>query len=321
MNRYSVFTIALLLLSMFCFSQGTKPKTAAKAPVKPATPPKPVLKDLRDSASYTAGIFVVNRYREQGIRNFNSSLVSRAVNDLQTGKKPLLTMEEAEKAITAYQQQLQSNKKPVVKPAKAGVILKDTRDSASYAAGLFLHNFFTSIEITNLNSAVVGKGCNDLQTAKPRLLNDDQANNAVIAYQNKIQLEKNKPNIEAGEKFLSENKKREGVITTPSGLQYEILTAGTGPIPQKEDVVSCNYRGTYIDGTEFDNSNRAGKPVSFSVTRVITGWTEALMMMPVGSKWKLYVPYKLGYGPGKYQSIPGGSTLIFEVELVGINPK
>jgi FKBP-type peptidyl-prolyl cis-trans isomerase len=111
------------------------------------------------------------------------------------------------------------------------------------------------------------------------------------------------------------------VITTASGLQYEIVTQGTGPLPALTDMVSCNYRGTFIDGAEFDNSFKTGKPVVFKVTGVIQGWTEVLQMMPVGSKWKLYIPYQLGYGPGKYNDIPGGSVLLFELELVGIQGK
>ena len=98
-----------------------------------------------------------------------------------------------------------------------------------------------------------------------------------------------------------------------------MITQGTGPLPGKEDKVSCHYIGAYIDGTEFNNSYQMGGPISFSVNGVIKGWTEALLMMPVGSKWKLYVPHTLGYGPGQYQTIPGGSTLVFEIDLLGID--
>ena len=127
---------------------------------------------------------------------------------------------------------------------------------------------------------------------------------------------------EEGEKFLAENKKRPGVITLPDGLQYEILTKGTGPIPTGEDTVVINYLGTLINGQEFDNSYKRGQPLTYPVGRFIRGWTEALEMMPVGSKWKLYVPSDLGYGDrGAGAAIPGGSTLIFQIELLKIGNK
>ena len=205
---------------------------------------------------------------------------------------------------------------PVAKP-----FLKDLRDSASYAMGIFLVNVFREQGINNINSAMVARCINDLQSSKPQLLNDNLANNAIMTYQNKIQSQKSKPNIDAGIKFLSDNRQRPGVKTLPSGLQYEIIIEGTGPRPVITDSVSCNYRGTLVNGTEFDNSFKTGKPATFAVTGVIPGWTEVLLMMPVGSKWNVYVPYQLGYGAADYFSIPGGSALIFELELVGIKGK
>jgi FKBP-type peptidyl-prolyl cis-trans isomerase FklB len=122
-----------------------------------------------------------------------------------------------------------------------------------------------------------------------------------------------------GEAFLAANKSKEGVVTLPSGMQYKIITAGTGPKPTASDTVSCNYRGTLINGKEFDSSK--GKPVSFPVGGVIKGWTEALQLMPVGSKWQLFIPADLAYGDrGAGADIGPGSTLIFEVELLAIEP-
>lgn len=314
MRKITGIICAAMISATTVFSQTTKP------PVKAAAP-KPVLKDLRDSASYTAGIFIVNRYLPQGISGFNTAIIARAINDLQAGKKRLINDSDADKVILAYRQMLMTKINTAAKPVAPVVVLKNLRDSASYVAGIFMIGFFKSVDVTNLNSAVVAKAVNDLQTGKPRLLTDNQANKAVMDYQYKLQVIKSKANIEAGEKFLAENKKRPEVTTTASGLQYEIITQGEGPVPQNGDVVNCNYRGTYIDGKEFDNPARAGKPVSFSVNGVIKGWTEALLMMPVGSKWKLYVPYQLGYGPGDYRDIPGGSVLIFDIELVSITGK
>ena len=126
-------------------------------------------------------------------------------------------------------------------------------------------------------------------------------------------------NKAAGEKFLAENKTKEGIVTTPSGLQYKIITKGTGEIPADSSKVKVNYKGTLIDGTEFDSSYKRKEPATFRANQVIKGWTEALTMMPVGSKWELYIPQELAYGARETGGpIKPFSTLIFEVELVGI---
>jgi FKBP-type peptidyl-prolyl cis-trans isomerase len=125
-----------------------------------------------------------------------------------------------------------------------------------------------------------------------------------------------------GEAFLAANKSKDGVVTLPSGLQYKILTQGTGPKPTPSDSVVCNYRGTLINGTEFDSSYKRGEPATFPVTGVIKGWTEALQLMPVGSKWQLFVPSEMAYGErSPAPQIGPNSTLIFEVELLSIQPK
>lgn len=127
--------------------------------------------------------------------------------------------------------------------------------------------------------------------------------------------------IAENEKFLENNKAKEGVQTTPSGLQYKIITAGTGEIPTDSSTVKVNYTGKLIDGTEFDSSKKNNKPATFRVDRVVKGWTEALTMMPVGSKWELYIPESLGYGSRAMGKIKPFSTLVFEVELVSIEPE
>lgn len=129
-------------------------------------------------------------------------------------------------------------------------------------------------------------------------------------------------NIKKGEAFFAENAKKEGVVTTESGLQYKIMVKGDGPIPEAKDKVKVNYLGTLLDGTEFDSSYKRGKPAEFGVKGVISGWTEALQLMPVGSKWKLFVPGKLAYGPrGAGKLIGANASLIFDVELLEIMPK
>ena len=315
----TVCLVACIFFSVTNFSQ--KPKTVTVNSQKPVAQ-KPVapkiLKDLRDSVSYTAGIHIVNKYRSQNIYNFNSTAVAKACNDLQSNNQQLLSNADADNAVMAYQSQLMTNPKMTVKPAVAGVVLNDMRDSASYAAGIYLINFFREFDITNFNPAIIASAINDLQSKKKPLLNDSLANMVAMRYQYKVQEIKNKSTIDAGKKFLAENKKRPGVKVTKSGLQYEIITAGKGKKPTKKDTVSCNYTGAFIDGTEFNNSYKMGGPISFAVNGVIKGWTEALQMMPVGSKWKLYIPYTLAYGPGQYQTIPGGSALVFEIDLIEI---
>jgi FKBP-type peptidyl-prolyl cis-trans isomerase FklB len=146
--------------------------------------------------------------------------------------------------------------------------------------------------------------------------------------QEKMKLEQEKMKVAAeenkkeGAEFLGENKTKEGVVTLPSGLQYKILTEGTGPKPAATDTVTCNYKGTLINGTEFDSSYKRGQPLSIQVNGVIKGWTEALQLMPVGSKWQLFIPSDLGYGDRASGPVIGpGATLIFEVELLSIQEK
>ena len=133
-----------------------------------------------------------------------------------------------------------------------------------------------------------------------------------------MQESKSKPTIEAGKNFLSKNKARPEVKTTASGLQYEVITEGTGIKPTALDTFVCHYRGTLINGTEFDASYNRGQPLVYPVAGVIRGWTEGLQLMAVGSKYKFYIPYDLAYGTNDNGQIPGGSTLIFEVELLDV---
>jgi len=313
--RKIFYSLLFLSFGFTLFSQ-TKKTVSSQKPAAAKTVAPKLLKDLRDSASYTAGIHIVNRYRSQNIYNFNSLMVSKAVNDAQASKPLWVSNQDADRVVLAYQSVLM-NSKPggKIDPDPA---TKALCDSASYAAGVYLVSFFRDFDIVNFNSTIISKAIDDLQSNKKPLLRDSLANMVAMRYQYKLQEVKNKPNIDAGKKFLAENKKRPTVKVTKSGLQYEIIAEGKGPKPTLKDKVSCHYTGAYIDGTEFNNSYKMGGPISFDVTGVIKGWTEALQMMPVGSKWKLYVPYTLGYGPGQYQAIPGGSALVFEIDLLGI---
>ena len=212
-------------------------------------------------------------------------------------------------------------KKPAAKNTTPPLQLKSLEDSANYAMGLSIANFYRQQGVTKINSTLVTRAINDAMSGKPTLLNDAQTSTVLMTYLNKQQMMKSKPNIDACDNFLATNKQKPGVITTSSGLQYEVLTTGSGPKPTLKDTVVCNYKGTFINGNEFDNSYKRGAPAEFPLTNVIRGWTEVLQLMPVGSKYKVYVPYQLGYGPSDYNGIPGGSLLIFEIELMSVKGK
>ena len=197
--------------------------------------------------------------------------------------------------------------------------LKTLHDSVSYAIGVSVANFYHQQGIKNLNTSMVTQAIQDVFAGKSVILDDKTCNDVLNSYMNKMEEEKAKDILEEGKKFLAENKNRPGVKTTASGLQYEVIVEGTGPKPMAAtDSVTCHYVGTFLNGEEFDGSVKRGVPATFALNRVIAAWTEGLQLMSIGSKYKFYVPHNLGYGIYKYNSIPGGSTLIFEVELLGI---
>jgi FKBP-type peptidyl-prolyl cis-trans isomerase FklB len=205
------------------------------------------------------------------------------------------------------------------------LVLKTQKDKFSYALGMKMGENLHKQSVP-VDPAILARGLRDALAGGKTQLTDEQAQAALGAVQNDIrkkQQEKTEAaaavNKKQGDTFLAENKSKEGVVTLPSGMEYKILTAGTGPKP---DSVVCNYRGTLIDGKEFDSSYKRGEPVTFAVNGVIKGWTEALQLMPVGSKWQLVIPPDLAYGDrGAGADIGPGSTLIFEVELLSIQDK
>lgn len=203
--------------------------------------------------------------------------------------------------------------------------LKSEMDSVSYTIGLDVGRTFSRQGIEVTPDAFL-QGLKDARdTAGKPLLTDEQCQSLMMAYQKKMiakQQEKLKsqsgPAAAEGEKFLAENRTKPGVITTASGLQYKVITMGKGKRPTAANEVKVHYRGRLLNGTEFDNSYKRGEPVTFPVGGVITGWAEALQLMPVGSKWEVYVSPALGYGNNNVGPIPPGSTLIFEMELLAI---
>ena len=196
--------------------------------------------------------------------------------------------------------------------------LKTDSDSLSYAIGLGIGDNLKNMEGIEVNVDVFVQAIRDALSDHAQLTMD-QAEDVIARCYERMQQEVYADNIEAERAFLEANSQRPEVTTLPSGLQYEVLKEGTGPKPTADDRVECHYVGTLSDGTPFDSSVERGEPITFGVGQVIRGWTEALQLMPVGSKWKLYIPSELGYGAqGAGGIIPPYSVLVFEVELLRI---
>ena len=192
-------------------------------------------------------------------------------------------------------------------------------DKLSYAIGLNIANNLKASGFANLSVEDFAEAVNTVYKGESAKMTDAEAKSVIQDYFEKAEKEKLTKNLEEGEKFLAENGKREGVVTLPSGLQYEVITEGTGKKPSATDTVSCHYHGTLIDGTVFDSSVMRNQPAEFPVNGVIKGWVEALQLMSEGAKWKLFIPANLAYGErGAGQSIEPNSTLIFEVELLKV---
>ncbi len=192
-------------------------------------------------------------------------------------------------------------------------------DKVSYALGLSIGNNFQNSGIKDLRIEDFTRGVLDvLAEAKPAI-SYEEAKRVINDYFARLHQEKLELNKKAGEEFLHINKHKAGVVELPSGLQYEVLKKGNGAIPSAGDKVKCHYQGTLINGTIFDSSIQRGEPAVFGVSQVIPGWVEALQLMPVGSKWRLFVPSNLAYGEqGAGNLIEPNSTLIFDVELLDI---
>lgn len=213
------------------------------------------------------------------------------------------------------------------KPATPLVLTTD-KQKASYAIGM---NIGSSIrrQSVDVDPDILARGLKDSLAGGKTLLTDDEAKTAltaVAAESRKAQEEKAQiaaaANKKEGDAFLAENKAKPGVVTLPSGLQYKVLTEGTGAKPTNADTVVCNYRGTLLNGTEFDSSSKHGQPIEIQVGRVIKGWSEALQLMPVGSKWQLFIPPDLAYGArGAGNDIGPDATIVFEVDLLSIKPQ
>ncbi len=219
----------------------------------------------------------------------------------------------------SYAQMKKPSAKPVEKKDTKKIVLSPM-DSLSYAMGVQFAEYYKAQGAREINAELVKKACDDVYNNRTLIMSPEVADMTIQKKIQEYMVEKLKIEREAGAKFLEENKKKPGVVTLPDGLQYEIITPGTGPIPKATDTVKANYMGSLMNGKEFDNSYKRGQALTIPVSGVIRGWVEALQLMPVGSKWKLFVPSDLGYGDrgAGGGAIPGGATLIFEIELLDI---
>ncbi len=204
---------------------------------------------------------------------------------------------------------------------KSSAKLKNDIDSLSYCIGLSFGENLKEAELPSFNIDAFKQAVNDVMNKKETKIKPENANAYIQEYFMKLQMQQGAKNLKEGQEFLAKNKERKGVITTASGLQYEVIKEGTGPHPTVNDFVSIHYKGSLIDGTVFDSSYDRGQPASFAVGGVIPGFTEALQLMSVGSKYKVYIPSELGYGASGNPrgKIKPNSVLIFEIELLSID--
>ncbi len=205
--------------------------------------------------------------------------------------------------------------------------LKNQRDKVSYAIGLDIGSTMKR-QLIDVDEKLLSQGVHDGMTGATPILNEEQVRQVMSTFQKEmmekqatVRKKEGDKNAAEGKKFLEENKKKPGIKTTASGLEYQVIAEGSGTSPKETDTVEVNYRGTLINGTEFDSSYKRGKPAKFPVNRVIKGWTEGLQLMKPGAKYKFYIPPDLAYGErGAGNEIGPESTLIFDVELLGVTP-
>jgi len=304
----------LILFAIFMALYNSMLAQPGKTGVKPVPPkvvmPKPLLKTLDDSASYAIGLSIAGFCKQQNIVTPNTELVSRSFNDEFDNKPTWMSEAISNDIINKLLMQ--------GRVADSTLTPGTSNDSISYAIGLNHALFFKQQGVTKLDTGYITKAVNDVLGNKSLQFSDRVANDVMNKLIIRIQENKSKPNIDAGRAFLAKNKKNPKIKTTASGLQYQIVRQGKGIKPAKTDTFVCHYKGTLIDGTEFDNSYKRNQPLVYPVSGVIRGWTEGLQLMPIGSKYNFYIPYELAYGPFDNQAIPGGSVLVFELELLDI---
>ncbi len=199
-----------------------------------------------------------------------------------------------------------------------GPLMTNALDSFSYALGLSMAGFYKGQGISELNTGLLIRALDDVKN-DTALMDEEEVNNAIVSYMQHVKTEAAAASKKEGQAFLDSNRLKPSVVTLPSGLQYQVLREGNGPKPGATDKVKVHYEGTLLNGKIFDSSVQRGEPIELNVNGVIPGWTEALLLMPVGSKWRLFIPSDLAYGDNQAgPDIKPGSTLLFDVELLEI---
>ena len=303
--------------------QSTQDSSATSAPAKPADKTTP---DAKPAGKTPAKKPTTTKTSQVNDGAKASSSTAPAASAKQTG-----TAAKAESAATTKTGKAGASKTATAKTA-VPLTLTTPEDKQSYAIGLNVGKGLSQNlkqSGVDIDPAVLTRAIKDVLAGAKQSMTDQEAQDTLKALQadmRKTQEEKAKQiadgNKKEGDEFLAANKAKEGVTTLPDGLQYKVLQEGTGPKPTTADSVTVNYRGTLLNGTEFDSSYKRGQPATFNVGQIIKGWTEALELMPVGSKWQLFIPSELAYGPrGAGRDIGPNSTLVFEVELLSIQPK
>ena len=281
-------------------------------------------KDLKtelDSVSYAIGIDISESFLKQNINQLSGTLIKKGYNAYNANPTSRDLMSYMV-FFRSFMMKHQANLRDTTLEANYEDVYMD---SLSYALGINLAQNYQQMEIEGLEIGLISQAFDELNAGNSKMTEEETLNvlEAFGQKQQAIQAEKSKEKyadvLKSGQDFLAENVKRPEVTTLPSGLQYEVIKEGKGAIPTIMDKVSTHYHGTFVDGTVLDSSIERGNPIEFGVGGVIKGWTEALKLMPVGSKWKLYIPYDLAYGErGSGAKIPPYSTLIFDIELLGI---
>lgn len=304
-------------------AQTSAPSKPGNQTIKPlSTANNPGLKNQTDSASYALGMNIAQSLNND-LGDLNTTLVTRGVKDVFSKKKPLFDDSTVYSILSRYAEKMRQQARtdsaaaPVANKNKQSVIKTDA-DSASYALGTNIAQSLNT-DLGDLNTTFIAQGLEDVFNEKPPLFDEPTIFEILSSYSEKIKEQQSQKLIKEGETFLQQNKTKAGVKTTASGLQYEVIKEGTGLKPTAADSVTVHYRGSLLDGTEFDASYDRGEPLTLELDGVIKGWTEGVQLMTVGSKYKFYVPYQLGYGlRGAPPTIPGGSALIFEIELLDV---
>lgn len=287
-------------------------------------PQEIVLTNSLDSVSFALGVNIGGSLEMNNLANVDPAMITAGLQKSFMNDSSLMSLEATLPVIQSYQQRQEtavageelSNEVPQT------VVLKDARDSVSFALGVNLANSLVKNEFGDVNTLLFGAGLQHAIRKDTSIMSIEATQNVIQGQQMAKQQAAAAKNREASAAFLADNATKEGIVTTPSGLQYKVITAGTGAVAKQGQLVVANYRGTLTDGTPFDNSYDRGTPFEFPVGegRVIRGWDEAFMMMPVGSKWMIYLTPDLAYGdnPRPGGVIKPGMALVFEVELLGV---